>query len=180
MCHLTFHKLCVGVVQLTETAEQKRGWLKELEGRTNAYIIKLSRINEALNRNLEAANMSKISDAERVKEFFIKTMHALRKKQEDLSGELERTYQAHMQALVDGKRDREELLTALYNARDLTRSLVDVGSDWEVMQEAESDLDIEDFDSECESTASGGRFDPKKDREKPEFDGAIPSTSGAS
>ncbi|KAK7486202.1 hypothetical protein BaRGS_00022525 [Batillaria attramentaria] len=140
MCHLTFHKLCVGVVQLTETAEQKRGWLKELEGRTNAYIIKLSRINEALNRNLEAANMSKISDAERVKEFFIKTMHALRKKQEDLSGELERTYQAHMQALVDGKRDREELLTALYNARDLTRSLVDVGSDWEVMQEAESDL----------------------------------------
>ena len=37
-------------------------------------------------------------------------------------------------------RDREELLTALCNARDLTRSLVEVGSDWEVMQEADSDL----------------------------------------
>ena len=37
-------------------------------------------------------------------------------------------------------RDREELLTALCNARDLTHSLVEVGSDWEVMQEADSDL----------------------------------------
>ncbi|KAK7497453.1 hypothetical protein BaRGS_00011295 [Batillaria attramentaria] len=46
--------------------------------------------------------------------------------------------------------------------------------------EANDRSDIEDSDSECESTASGGRFDPKKDREKPEFDGTIPSTSGAS
>ena len=38
-------------------------------------------------------------------------------------------------------RERDELLTALCNARDLTRSLVDVGSDWEVMQEADTDLD---------------------------------------
>ena len=35
-------------------------------------------------------------------------------------------------SIVSGltRRDREELLTALCNARDLTRSLVDVGADW--------------------------------------------------
>ncbi|XP_076461490.1 uncharacterized protein LOC143293981 [Babylonia areolata] len=140
MCHLTEHKLCTGVTSLAQAAEEKRAWLKELEGRTDHYICKLSRINEALNRNLEAANMARVSDAERLKEFFIKAMHALRKKQEQLMAELDRIYQDHCKALEEGKRDREELLTALYNARDLTRSLVEVGSDLEVMQEADSDL----------------------------------------
>ncbi|KAL8613101.1 hypothetical protein ACOMHN_035042 [Nucella lapillus] len=140
MCHLTFHKLCTGVTSLSDMAEKKRVWLKELEGRTDSYIRKLSRINEALNRNLEAAHMGQVGDVERLKEFFIKTMHALRTKQDELLAGLERTYHDHCKALVEGKRDREELLTALYNARDLTHSLVDVGSDWEVMQEADHDL----------------------------------------
>ncbi|XP_070211603.1 E3 ubiquitin-protein ligase TRIM56-like [Littorina saxatilis] len=143
MCHLTFHKLCPGVTPMSETAEKKRVWLKELEGRTSNYIHKLSRINDHLNRNLEAANMAKVSDAERLKEFFIKTMHTLHKKQDELMAELEKTYKNHCKALVEGKRDREELLTALCNARDLTHSLVEVGSDLEVMQEADSDLGLQ-------------------------------------
>lgn len=104
MCHLTFHKLCTGVAPLADTAEKKRVWLTGLEGRTNNYINKLSRINDALNRNLEAVNMAKVSDAERLKEFFIKTMHLLKKKQDELMEELEKTYQNHYKSLVEGKR----------------------------------------------------------------------------
>ncbi|KAL8596387.1 hypothetical protein ACOMHN_054066 [Nucella lapillus] len=104
MCHLTLHKLCNGVESMSDTAEQKRVWLKELEGRTDYYINKLARINEALNRNLEAANMGRVSDAERLKEFFIKAMHALRKKQDELLAELEKIYENHCKALVEGKR----------------------------------------------------------------------------
>ncbi|XP_076466460.1 E3 ubiquitin-protein ligase TRIM56-like isoform X2 [Babylonia areolata] len=140
MCHLTFHKLCTGVTPLADTAEKKRAWLKELEGRTDGYIRKLARINQALNQNVEAGHMAQVSDVERLKEFFIKTMHLLQTKQEQLMARLDNTYLTHCTALVEGKREREELLTALANARDLTRSLVEVGSDWEVMQEADSDL----------------------------------------
>ena len=104
MCHLTFHKLCTSVLPLADTAKNKRVWLTELEGRTNSYISKLSRINDALNRNLEAVNMAKVSDAERLKEFFIKTMHMLKKKQDELMSDLDKTYQNHCKSLVEGKR----------------------------------------------------------------------------
>ena len=104
MCHLTFHKLCSGVAPLADTADKKRVWLTGLEGRTSTYIDKLTRINHALNRNLEAADMAKVSDAERLKEFFIKTMSTLRKKQDELMADLENTYQSHCKSLVEGKR----------------------------------------------------------------------------
>ena len=78
--------------------------MQELGGRTDVYVGKLSRINGALNRNLEAAQLQRVCDAERLKEFFIKTSHALRQKQDELMSGLEKTYLNHCKALVEGKR----------------------------------------------------------------------------
>lgn len=141
LCHINFHKLCSGVASLSQAAQKKRLWLEELEGRTNNYIDKLTRINTILNRTLDKAEMLRVTDAEHLKEFFIKTMHMLHKKQEELLAKLQATYTKHTRALCDDKRDREELLTALVNARDLTRSLAGIGSDWDVMKEADADLE---------------------------------------